>query len=94
MPRKGSPAPPECATIISSIHYWLQVVDSMCSVEGRKGDPSPLQPPVILAGTHLDWIHPDLKRARRIAKEVIIPMVSQALQLHHHCSFLQKRQRV
>ena len=36
VPCEGFPTPPECATIISSIHYWLQVVDSMCSVKGRE----------------------------------------------------------
>ena len=51
VPRKGSPQPAECRTVISNIHYWLQVVDSMCSVKGK----------VLLAGTHIDKIHPDIK---------------------------------
>ena len=58
--RKGSPQPAECRTVISSIHYWLQVVDSMCSVKGK----------VLLAGTHIDKIHPDIKQARKIAKQI------------------------
>ena len=87
-PRKGSPAPPECATIISSIHYWLQVVDSMCSVEGREGDLSPLQPPVILAGTHIDLLHPDIKVARKIAKEMVIPQLVEELSNKHYARHL------
>ena len=65
VPRKGSPQPAECRTVISSIHYWLQVVDSMCSVKGK----------VLLAGTHIDNIHPDIKKARKIAKERILPQL-------------------
>ena len=65
VPRKGSPQPAECPTVISSIHYWLQVVDSMCSVKGK----------VLLAGTHIDKIHPDIKKARKIAKERILPQL-------------------
>ena len=79
VPREDFPVPPECATIIHGIHYWLQVVDSMCSVEGREGDLSPLQPPVILAGTHIDLLHPDIKVARKIAKEIIIPQLVEEL---------------
>jgi len=62
IPREGSPQPPECRTVISSIHYWLQVVDSMCSVKGK----------VLLAGTHIDKINPDIKKARKIAKQRIL----------------------
>ena len=69
VPRKGSPTPLECHTIISSVHYWLQVVDSMCS--GTEEDLSPLQPTAILAGTHSDKLHSDIKIARKIAKEMI-----------------------
>ena len=79
VPREGCPVPPECTTIISSIHYWLQVVDSVCTVEGREGDMSPLQPTVILAGTHIDLLHPDIKIARKIAKEVILPALIEEL---------------
>ena len=62
VPREGSPQPAECRTVISSIHYWLQVVDSMCSVKGK----------VLLAGTHIDKVHPDIKKARKIAKDKIL----------------------
>jgi len=79
IPRKGSIAPPECTTIISSIHYWLQVVDSMCSVEGREGDDSLLQPPVILAGTHIDLLDPDIDIARWIAKKITVPKLIEEL---------------
>ena len=65
VPRKGSPQPAECRTVISSIHYWLQVVDSMCSVKGK----------VLLAGTHTDKVDPDIKKARKIAKERILPQL-------------------
>ncbi|XP_065887012.1 uncharacterized protein [Dysidea avara] len=87
VPRDGCPAPPECATIISSIHYWLQVVDSICSVQGREGDLSPLQPAVILAGTHIDLLHHDIKVARKIAKETILFQLIEELsdkQYAHH----------
>jgi len=88
IPREGSPAPPECATIISSIHYWLQVVDSMCSVEGREGDLSPLQPAVILAGTHIDLLHHKIKVARKIAKKTILPLLIEALSDKHYAQHL------
>ena len=68
-PREGSPQPAECCTVISSIHYWLQVVDSMCSVKGK----------VLLAGTHIDKIHPDIKKARKVAKDRILPQLEQEL---------------
>ena len=64
-PRKGSPQPAECRTVVSSIHYWLQVVDSMCSVKGK----------VLLAGTHIDKINDDIKKAREIAKDRILPQL-------------------
>ena len=79
VPRKGFLLSPECGTIISGIHYWLQVVDSVCSVEGREGDLSPLQPTVILAGTHIDLLHPDIKVAWKIAKELILPTLIEQL---------------
>ena len=69
VPREGSPQPAECRTVVSSIHYWLQVVDSMCSVKGK----------VLLAGTHIDKIHRDIKKARRIAKERILPQLEKEL---------------
>ena len=65
IPRKGSPQLPECRTIISSIHYWLQVVNSVCSVKEN----------VLLVGTHIDKLHPDLKEARKIASNKILPVL-------------------
>ncbi|XP_065890274.1 uncharacterized protein [Dysidea avara] len=79
VPRATSSPPPECHTNISSIHYWIQVVDSMCSVEGTEVDLSPLHPPIILAGTHIDKLHPDIKVARKIAKEMILPQLIEEL---------------
>ena len=67
--REGSPQPAECRTVSSSIHYWLQVVDSMCSVKGK----------VLLAGTHIDKIHPNIKKARKTAKERILPRLEKQL---------------
>ena len=69
VPREGSPQPAECRTVISSIHYWLQVVDIMCSVKGK----------VLLAGTHIDKIHRNVKKARKIAKEKILPQLENEL---------------
>ena len=69
VPREGSPQPAECRTVISSIHYWLQVVDSMCSVKGK----------VLLAGTHIDKIHPDIKKAYKIARDRILPQLEKEL---------------
>ena len=69
VPREGSPQPAECRTVISSIHYWLQVVDSRCSVKGK----------VLLAGTHIDKISPDIKKARKIAKKRILPQLRKEL---------------
>ena len=88
VPREGSPTPPECAIIISSIHYWLQVVHSMCSVEGREGDLSPLQPAVILAGTHIDLLHLNIKVAQKIAKEMILPQLKEELSDKHYAQHL------
>ena len=68
-PREGSPQPPECCTIISSIHYWLQVVNSVCSVKEN----------VLLVGTHIDKLHPDLKKARKIASKKILPVLEKEL---------------
>ena len=67
------------STGISSIHYWLQVVDSMCSVEGSEGDLSPLLPTALLAGTHIDKLHHDIKEARKIAKKMILPVLEKEL---------------
>ena len=69
----------EKSTGISSIHYWLQVVDSMCSVEGSEGDLSPLLPTALLAGTHIDKLHPDIKEAHKIAKKKILPVLEKEL---------------
>ena len=69
IPREGSPQPLECCTTISSIHYWLQVVNSVCSVKGN----------VLLVGTHIDKLHPDLKEARKIASEKILPTLEEEL---------------
>ena len=79
MVRKGANPPAECCTIISSIHYWLQVVDSMCSVKGSDKDHSPLLPTALLAGTHIDKLHPDIKEARKIAKKIILPILEKEL---------------
>ena len=78
-PRDGSPQPEECCTVISSIHYWLQVVDSMCSVKEN----------VLLAGTHIDKINSNIERARKIAKEKILPQLEQELckKPYAHCLF-------
>ena len=65
IPRKGFPQPPECYTVISSIHYWLQVVNSVCSVKKN----------VLLVGTHIDKLHPDLKKAREIARDKVLPVL-------------------
>ena len=78
-PRDASPPLHEKSTGISSIHYWLQVVDSMCSVEGGEGDLSPLLPTALLAGTHIDKLHPDIKEAREIAKKKILPLLEKEL---------------
>ena len=69
IPRKDSLQPPECSTIISSIHYWLQVVNSVCSVNEN----------VLLVGTQIDKLHPDLKEARKIASNNILPVLKDEL---------------
>ena len=78
-PRDSSSPLEEKSTSISSIHYWLQVVDSMCSVEGSEDDLSPLLPTALLAGTHIDKLHPDIKEARKIAKKMILPVLEKEL---------------
>ena len=77
--REGATPPPECRTIIQGIHYWLQVVDSMCSVKGGDEDHSPLLPTALLAGTHIDKLDPDIKKARKIAKNIILPILEREL---------------
>ena len=77
--REGATPPAECRTIIESIHYWLQVVDSMCSVKGSDEDHSPLLPTALLAGTHIDKLHDDIKEARKIAKKAILPVLEEEL---------------
>ena len=67
--REGSYQHLECRTIISSIHYWLQVVNSVCSIKGN----------VLLVGTHIDKLHPDLEEARKIACEKILPLLEKEL---------------
>ena len=67
--RQGSPQPAECRTVSSSIHYWLQVVDSMCSVKGK----------VLLAGTHIDIIHRNVRKACKIAKDRILSQLEKEL---------------
>ena len=69
IPREGCPQPYECCTIISSIHYWLQVVNSVCSVKEN----------VLLVGTHIDKLHPDLEEARKIANQLILPVLVKEL---------------
>ena len=73
---EGSYQLPECHNSISSIHYWLKVVDSVCSVEGEDGH---LQPIAILAGTHIDKLHPDLEVARKIVRDRILPHLEKEL---------------
>ena len=67
--REGSPQLPECRTIISSIHYWLQVVNSVCSVKEN----------VLLVGTHIDKLHSNIKKARKIISNKILPVLEKEL---------------
>ena len=69
IPREGSYQTPECQTVISSIHYWLQVVNSLCLVKQN----------VLLVGTHIDKLHDDVKEARKIAKKIILPVLEKEL---------------
>ena len=69
IPREGSLQHPERHTIISSIHYWLQVVNSVCTVKEN----------VLLVGTHIDKLHPDLKEAHKIANRKILPVLEEEL---------------
>ena len=81
-PRKDLPphTSSKCYTGISSIHYWLQVVDSMCSMKGSEEDLSPLLPTALLAGTHIDLLHANTKEARKIAKQRLLPILENELQ--------------
>ena len=65
VPHNDSLQPPECHTMISSIHYWLQVVNSLCSVKEN----------VLLVGTHIDKLHNNIDKAREIAKDKILPQL-------------------
>ena len=69
IPRENFPQLPACCTIISSIHYWLQVVNSVCSVKEN----------VLLVGTHIDKLHPDIEVARKVASETILSVLIQEL---------------
>ncbi|XP_065902871.1 uncharacterized protein [Dysidea avara] len=69
-PREGSPLPSECRTNISSIHYWLNTVNSM-----RPGNKSSQEPMALLAGTHIDLLHHDIKEARKMAKKKLLPQL-------------------
>ena len=77
--REGAAPPAECCTIIESIHYWLQVVDSMCSVKGSDEDHSLLLPTALLAGTHIDKLHDNINEARKIAKRILLPILEKEL---------------
>ena len=61
--RKGTLQPPECSTTISSIHYWLQVVNSVCSVTEN----------VLLVGTHIDEIPGSIEEARELVRNEMLP---------------------
>ena len=69
MPHEGCLQPSECHTTISSIHYWLQVVHSTCSVQEN----------VLLVGTHIDKLHNNIDEARKIAKNTILPQLQEEL---------------
>ena len=73
--RKEAASPAEGHTIIQSIHYWLQIMDCMRSVKGSNEDHSPLPPTALLAGTHIDKLHPNIKKAQKIAKTMILPIL-------------------
>ena len=65
-PREGSPLPPECNSNIASLHYWLHTVSSI-----RSANHSPQGPMALLAGTHIDLLHSDIKEARKLAKKIL-----------------------
>jgi len=78
-PHDNSSPLQEGSTSISSIHYWLQVIDAMCSIKGGDEDLSPLLPTALLAGTHIDKLHRNIKKARKIAKKMILPVLEKEL---------------
>ena len=70
-PREGAPIPPECRTNISSLHYWLHTVSSICpAVDG---------PMALLVGTHIDLLHDDIREARKIAEKKFLPQLKNEL---------------
>jgi len=73
-PRPGSSLPPECHTNISSIHYWLNTVNSMRPVNGLSKGPMAL-----LVGTHIDLLDHDIKKARKLAQRKILPQLEKEL---------------
>ena len=73
-PREGSPLPPECHTNLSSLHYWLHTISSMRPVV----DP-PQGPMALLAGTHIDLLHHDIKEARKLAQKRLLPQLEREL---------------
>ena len=73
-PREGAPIPPECRTNISSLHYWFHTVSSM-----RPTVDHPQGPMALLAGTHIDLLHHDIKKARRLAKAKLLPQLEKEL---------------
>ena len=72
--REGAHIPQECRTNISSLHYWLHTVSSMHpTVEHPQG------PMALLAGTHIDLLHHDIKEARMLAKTKLLPQLEKEL---------------
>ena len=66
---RGTLQPAKSCTIISSIHYWLQVINSVCSVKEN----------VLLVGTHIDKLHSKPKKARKIASSKILHVLEKEL---------------
>ena len=58
----------------------MQVVDSMCSMKGSEEDLSPLLLTALLAGTHIDLLNPNIKEARKIVKQKLLPILEKELQ--------------
>ena len=73
-PREGVPIPPECNTNISSLHHWLHTVASV-----HPAVDNPQGPMALLAGTHIDLLHPDIKEARKLAKKKLLPQLEKEL---------------
>ena len=69
LPRQHCCQPPEYDTMISSIHYWLQVVHTLY----------PMHENVLLVGTHIDKLDKDIDKARQIAKDTILPKLHEEL---------------